>query len=92
MQHESLDFVISSETRLRILAFLSKDMSTPTQLAQKIEKHLSHVSRALRELEEKQLVSCVNPSYTKPRLYSLTPEGQILIREVERHNLRVHPV
>ena len=50
MALESLDFVLSSETRLKVLSFLSKDAGTPTQLARQVEKHLSHISRALRSI------------------------------------------
>ncbi len=92
MSEQFFDFVVASETRIKILAWLSKDVSTPTELAKKIEKHLSHVSRALRELEDRELVSCVNPTNTKPRIYSLTPQGMDLMAELNRHNLRVHPI
>ena len=88
MTVESLDFVLSSETRLRILSFLSKNSGTPTQLAKQVEKHLSHISRALKELESKDLVSCANPKNTKPREYRLTPEGDRLLREISRYRVR----
>lgn len=92
MSHQNFDFVLASDTRLKILSWLSKDVSTPTELAKKVEKHLSHVSRALRELQERELVACVNPDNTKPRIYSLTPQGINLVREVNRYYLRVHPL
>jgi DNA-binding transcriptional ArsR family regulator len=91
MSQQLFDFVVASDTRLKIMAWLSQDVSTPTELAKKIEKHLSHVSRALRELQDRELVSCVNPSNTKPRIYSLTPQGINLVNEVNRHNVGVHP-
>lgn len=92
MSHQNFEFVLASDTRLKILSWLSQDVSTPTDLAKKVEKHLSHVSRALRELQERELVHCVNPANTKPRVYSLTPQGISLVREVQRYNLRVHPL
>jgi len=88
MPFDSLDFVLSSETRFRILSFLSKDAETPTQLAKLVEKHLSHISRALRELESKDLVICSNPKNTKPREYHLTAEGDRLLREIYRYRVR----
>jgi predicted transcriptional regulator len=90
MSIESLDFVLSSETRFRILAFLSRSSSTPTQLAKSVEKHLSHISRALRELESKDLVMCSNPRNSKPREYCLTPEGDKLLREIYRYRVRLN--
>jgi predicted transcriptional regulator len=89
MSGESLDFVLSSETRFRILSFLSMSSSTPTQLAKQIEKHLSHISRALRELESKDLVACATPNNSKPRQYKLTPEGDRLLREINRYRVRL---
>jgi predicted transcriptional regulator len=88
MPAESLDFVLSSETRLRILSFLSNSSGTPTQLSKQIEKHLSHISRALRELEKMDLVSCSNPKNSKPREYRLTPEGDKILREIYRYRIR----
>jgi predicted transcriptional regulator len=89
MAVESLDFVLSSETRLKILSFLSKDAETPTQLSKKIQKHLSHISRALKELESKDLVSCSNPQNSKPRVYSLTTEGDKIIKEIYRYRVTI---
>jgi DNA-binding MarR family transcriptional regulator len=90
MSIDSFDFILSSETRFRVLSFLSRSASTPTQLAKEIEKHLSHISRALRELESKDLVSCQSPKYAKPRVYYLTPEGDRLLREVTRYRVRLN--
>lgn len=89
MSAESLDFVLSSETRLRILSFLSESSLTPTQLAKQVEKHLSHISRALKELEKMDLVSCENPSNHKPRQYCLTPQGDRVLKEIYQHRVRV---
>jgi predicted transcriptional regulator len=92
MAVESFDFVLSSETRFRILTFLSRNSGTPTQLAKAVEKHLSHISRALRELESKELVICANPLNSKPREYKLTPEGDRLLREIYRYRVRLNMV
>jgi len=90
MSVDSLNFVLSSETRIKILSFLSKNSETPTQLAKQIEKHLSHISRALRELESKDLVLCSNPQNSKPRVYCLTTEGDRLLREIARQRLSIN--
>jgi len=92
MPFDSFDFVLSSETRFRILSFLSRSASTPTQLAKEVEKHLSHISRALRELESKELVVCSSPRNAKPRVYYLTPEGDRLLREVTRYRMRLNGI
>ncbi|HKW05564.1 MAG TPA: hypothetical protein VJN71_09725 [Nitrososphaerales archaeon] len=90
MPRESFDYVISSEVRLTVLTTLSKSSSTPAQIARKVEKHLSHISRALRELEDRQLVSCLNPQDSKPRVYSLTSQGNDVCKQIERHQIYMH--
>ncbi len=89
MTVDSLNFVISSETRLKILSFLSKGSCTPTQLAKEVQKHLSHISRALRELESKDLVICSSPRNSKPRVYYLTTEGDKIMREIYRYQVNL---
>ncbi|MHB8568422.1 MAG: winged helix-turn-helix domain-containing protein [Nitrososphaerales archaeon] len=89
MTLDSLDFVISSDTRLRILSFLSKGSGTPTQLAKEVQKHLSHISRALRELESKDLVICPSPINSKPRVYYLTTEGDKVMQEIYRYQINL---
>ncbi len=92
MATESFRFVVSSHARFKIFLFLSRKASTPTELAASTEKHLSHVSRALRELEDKKLVACVSSKYSKPRIYSLTPQGSLLVREVQKYHMRMRLV
>jgi predicted transcriptional regulator len=89
LPRESFDFVVSSETRLKIVSFLSRDAHTPTQLAHNIQKHLSHISRALKELEDRHLVACENPANTKPRVYSLTPEGHYVMDELNKMRMGI---
>jgi predicted transcriptional regulator len=87
MGSKGFDFVASSETRLRIVSSLSIGARTPTELASKSKKHLSHVSRALKELEKQELVHCINPEYSKDRKYTLTREGSSIAREFEKYQL-----
>lgn len=87
MSVDSFDFVLSSETRFRVLSFLSKNSRTPTELAKDVQKHLSHISRALRELEGKHLVSCDAARNAKPRVYQLTTEGDRLMREINKYRV-----
>ena len=89
MSAESFDFVLSSQIRLTILSFLSHNSCTPTQLSKTFQKHLSHVSRALKELENKDLVACSNPIDAKPRVYQLTNDGVRLLAEIYRYQARM---
>lgn len=84
MSLKGIEYVLSSDTRLRIVSALAKHSGTPTQLAKEVRKHLSHISRALHELETKELVSCATPAFSRPRVYQLTTHGDQVVSEIYR--------
>lgn len=90
MSADSFEFVLSSQIRFTILSFLSRNSCTPTQLAKTFQKHLSHISRALKELENKDLVICNSPLNSKPRVYQLTNDGTELLKEIYRYQTRLN--
>ncbi len=73
-------FARASQIRSRILMELHSLTSTPTDLEQKLDIKLSHVSRALGQLVDKGLAVCQNPDVTKGRYYGLTPAGAEVAR------------
>ena len=80
---EVVSFVFSSEARLHTLRSLKTKKATPSQIAEQVDQPLSHVSRALRELQDKDLVVCLTPNRTKARLYAITPEGADILSKIE---------
>lgn len=44
----------------------------------------AHVSRAFKELQEKQLIKCANPNDRNFRFYKLTDKGKKVLVEVEK--------
>lgn len=68
--------IVASEYRQQVIHSVYDRPKTPTQIANEINKHQSHVSKTLRELVDFNLVECLNPNATKGRLYSLTEEGE----------------
>lgn len=69
--------VISSKYRLAVLRQLSDGASTPTQLASSMAVSTTHVSRALRQLGESDLVLLAVPNdQAKHRTYELTSRGE----------------
>jgi len=74
---EDVGFVKASRIRLQILEIMDKPM-TPTELAKslKVPKYrLPAISRALKELDERKMVSCLNPRQKKGRLYQRSQHG-----------------
>lgn len=61
---------------------LSSHESTPSQIAKYVDQPISHVSRALKELQERGLVVLLTPQRTKARLYEMTAEGRAVLDKV----------
>jgi DNA-binding MarR family transcriptional regulator len=63
--------------RLRRKVMLELDEAhTATELAKKLRKHRSSVSRTLLDLAKKRLVACINPEDDRERHYQLTLLGK----------------
>ena len=63
--------------RFKLLWYLIVQPRTPTELATLEGKHLSNVSRMLRELRTEGLVSAT-PSGSRERYYRATKEGYLM--------------
>jgi predicted transcriptional regulator len=74
----------SSEYRLKITQAIGNGTLTPSELANKINIRLNHVSLFLRELKNKKLVKCLNEESRKGRLYELTELGKNAINKLNQ--------
>ena len=74
----------SSEYRLKIIQAIGSDTLTPSEIANKINIRLNHVSLFLRELKDKKLVKCLNEESRKGRLYELTELGKNAINKLNQ--------
>ncbi len=79
----SVQFISQSGVRARVLAVLSGAVHTPTEIAVLENKHLSHVSRALSELETRGLVE-VARSDSRERYYRATKAGYSLFQTISQ--------
>ena len=70
-------------TRRLCLESLASGPTTPNSIALSSGEHLSHVSRALRELAEKELVNCLTPKLNKNRIYEVTPKGKEVLKRLK---------
>ena len=71
-----VSYVFSSDVRARVLEILRAQKATPSQIAKRLSQPISHISRALHELQAKKLVILLTPSRTKARLYEVTAQGR----------------
>ena len=74
MSWKEVSFVIASKTRKSILVKLETPR-TPTILAKDLKINLANVSRALTELENKNIIVCLTPGQKVGKIYSLTKKG-----------------
>lgn len=85
---DAIGYLISSQYRLAVVRRLANAPATPTEIATAESLAPSHVSRALRQLGEFDLVSVTVPdTRTERRRYELTSCGESTWEVVRVNNL-----
>jgi len=74
---EQVSYIISSTYREMVIDDLTDGMSTPGKIAHNQDSSIAHVSRALNEMRERDLVQLMVPEERqKGRIYALTEKGE----------------
>lgn len=85
---EEIGFVISSGYRTAVLRRLAEGPATPSQIAKDSDRSISHISRALHSLRERELVDLLVPEERKKgRIYGLTEQGRAVWDQIEAEKL-----
>lgn len=79
---ESISFLSISPNRTKIVKYMGDDINTPSQISKATGMRINHVSRALKELKQKELVVCLNENKKIGRLYILTDKGKEVIKYI----------
>ncbi len=80
---DSIGYVISSKYRIAVLRNLSSGPATPTNIADESGLGITHISRALRRLEDRDIIELIVPEeQQKGRLYALTEKGEAIWEEI----------
>jgi DNA-binding MarR family transcriptional regulator len=79
----SAEFVSSSNVRLKLLFHLIAGPKSPSQLANIEKKHVSHVSRALKEMRSRGLVEYYRTD-SREHYYRVTSQGYAVFAIVTR--------
>ncbi len=79
---DRLGFVIASRVRLQILVELKTGNMIPSQIARESGLTIYRVSAALRELADRDLVECLNPTAARARIYRLTLAGRAVLQNL----------
>jgi DNA-binding MarR family transcriptional regulator len=81
---DDVSFVVGSRYRVTVLGSLAEGPSTPSQIASDACVDVSHVSRALQRLRERDLVDLlVSEDRKKGRVYGLTDPGRRVWERIE---------
>lgn len=71
-----IGYIVSSKYRVMVIKHLQSNPKTPTQISRSEKTQISHISRALQQLREKDLVELlVSEEQKKGRIYSTTGKG-----------------
>lgn len=81
---DDVGYVVSSKYRIAVLRVLSSGPATPTTIADESGLGITHISRALGRLQDRDVVELVVPEdQHKGRLYDLTDRGESIWGEME---------
>lgn len=85
---DEVGYVISSTYRIKVLQRLAESAAPTSKIAEDIDCANSHVSRALNDLRERDLVDLLVPeSRKKGRIYGITDRGREIWETIEAQNL-----
>ena len=85
---DEISYVISSQYRIETLKRLADGPATPSLIASDQEMDIAHISRALQELRESELVTLlVSEERKKGRVYGITEQGSSVWQMIERRNM-----
>lgn len=79
-----ISFVARSKKRREILAMLRQKAISQTEITKATGMYKSHVARALKELAEKKLITCLNPKDRAFKFYKASALGIKVIIEVDK--------
>jgi len=85
---DDISYVISSRYRIATLRRLADGPATPSLIADETELSIAHVSRALQELRDADLVTLlVSEKRRKGRVYGITDAGLEVWQTIEAENM-----
>ncbi len=73
---DEINYVKRSQYRLKVMKSLDGEAKIPSEIARDTEIYQNHISNVLKQLNEHELIECINPEVRKGRLYRLTDKGE----------------
>jgi len=88
LRDELIRYVLSVDRRLFVLKeFQHSPILRASGVAEKVGRSLQNISRALKELEKKEIVACINPQRRTWKRYVLTETGKQMLNMLKSQNL-----
>jgi len=88
---DKIGFVVASKYRIAALRQVSEKPCTPTTIARNEDMQISHVSRALKTLREKEIVELLVPEERKKgRIYAATEDGEKIWKNIINHEMETN--
>lgn len=79
-------WVISSQYRYETLDQLDEGAKIPSAIARNTGREIAHISRALNNMRDRDLIELRTPGRSKGRIYAINDRGQAVLekyREIE---------
>jgi len=80
-EYDLIAYLRRSSIKVKLLKLLGEP-KTPTDLKKALGVHRESISRALLEMEKKELVVCVNPKQPNFRYYKATEKAKKILKKV----------
>ena len=77
-----LSFILRGKNRITVLKTISKEELVSAQIEEETKMYKSHVSRTLKELRDKKLITCVNPKDRYFKFYRITALGKKVLEKI----------
>ena len=88
MKQKTIDgfsYIKASQNRRKILIALEDNVLMPSELAKISNISSAHTSRALRDLQDNDLVICITPKKRVGKLFVLTELGKEVLQCVKKY-------
>jgi len=73
-----------SKNRIKVLNTLNKGKMISAQIEKQTKMYKSHTNRTLKELKDKKLIKCINPTDREYKFYIITKEGKKALSEANK--------
>lgn len=80
---DKLKYVNNSSYRVKVLKVIGEGAKMPKQIADASGILPNHVSNVLKQLNQNDIVECVNPEFRKGRLYRLSDDGLEVLKNLK---------